>query len=239
MSVFARDTFVTSLGAAGWNDSWDYLSKIDPEIFQASVNLMAVPRKKNHLSTKMQSLVLLSVDCAATHLYERGIRQHIKAAAAAGASRAEVLEVLELSSTLGIHACNIGIPILVQVMKEEGLYDSHPMASKPFDQRRLDLKASFTSQRGYWHGFWEGTIHAHTPESHTDRGCIDARFSCSGSRILRVVHRVLVRPVDTHCGGCDRAQRSSVKYGRSDHISMHSFEALTLRLGQGTNILRI
>jgi len=116
---------------------------------------MAVPKQKKHLSTKMQSLILLSVDCAATHLYEPGVRQHIKDAATAGATLAEVMEVLELSSTLGIHACNIGIPILVQVMKEEGLYDSHPTAGKPSDERRLALKDDFAAKRGYWHSFWD------------------------------------------------------------------------------------
>jgi hypothetical protein len=51
---------------------------------------------------------------------------------------------------------NIGVPLLVQVMKEEGMYDSHPSAGKPFDSRRLELKEDFTKKRGYWHSFWEG-----------------------------------------------------------------------------------
>lgn len=102
----------------------------------------------------MQSLVLLSVDCAATHLYEPGIRQHMKDAATAGATLDEVFEVLELSSTLGIHACNIGIPTLVKVMEEEGILDSHPTAGKAFDPGRLALKDDFVAKRGYWHEFW-------------------------------------------------------------------------------------
>jgi len=105
-SAEAKKYFTDALGADSWNASWNSLANLDPEIFQASVKLMAVPKKKKHLAPKMQSLVMLSVDCAATHLYIPGIRQHIKDAAAAGASRAEVLEVLELSSTLGIHACS-------------------------------------------------------------------------------------------------------------------------------------
>lgn len=149
MTSTGKAFFTKSLGESGWNDSWDCLANIDPEIFEASVKLLAVPKQKKHLSVKMQSLVLLSVDCAATHLYEPGIRQHIQDAAAAGASLAEVLEVLELSSTLGIHACNIGIPLLVEVMKEEGLYDSHPTAGKPFDERRSAMKDDFTAKRGY------------------------------------------------------------------------------------------
>ena len=55
----------------------------------------------------------IAVDAAATHLYVPGIRQHIAAALRCGASVQEIMEVLELSSTLGIHAMNIGVPILV------------------------------------------------------------------------------------------------------------------------------
>lgn len=48
------------------------------------------------------------------------------------------------------------MPLLVQVMKEEGCYDSHPTAAKPFDEQRLALKDDFQKKRGYWHTFWEG-----------------------------------------------------------------------------------
>lgn len=156
MTDKAKASFTSALGdSMTWDESWQCLAQEDPEMFQASVNLLAVPRKKNHLSPKMQAFVALTVDSNSTHLYTPGIRQHIKAAAAAGATKAEVLEVLELSSTLGIHACNIGIPTLVQVLKEENMYDSHPTAGKPFDEKRLALKEDFTAKRGYWHTFWE------------------------------------------------------------------------------------
>lgn len=80
----------------------------------------------------------------------------MRAALEVGASVAEVTEVLELTSTLGIHACNIGVPILVEVMKEEGIYESHKTTVEAgSDQKRRDLKEDFTRKRGYWHEFWE------------------------------------------------------------------------------------
>ncbi|KAK3117781.1 hypothetical protein LTR53_000469 [Teratosphaeriaceae sp. CCFEE 6253] len=154
----AKEALTNALGESAWDESWDILSRLDPEIFEASVKLKAVPRQKKHLSRKMQCLVRLAVDSAATHLYLPGIRLHIKDAAAAGATLAEVMEVLELTSTLGIHACNIGVPLLVQVMKEEGVYESHPTAGKPFDSQRLALKQDFEKKRGYWHSFWDGRV---------------------------------------------------------------------------------
>jgi alkylhydroperoxidase/carboxymuconolactone decarboxylase family protein YurZ len=59
------------------------------------------------------------VDANATHLYLPGARQHIKAALKLGATPAEIMEVLELCATLGIHAMNIGVPILAEEMRSD------------------------------------------------------------------------------------------------------------------------
>lgn len=55
------------------------------------------------------------------------------------------------------------MPLLVQVMKEEKMYDLHPAAGKPFDDRRLALKDDFAKKRGYWHSFWDGMLGRHRP----------------------------------------------------------------------------
>lgn len=147
-----RERFAANLGADALHEGWEALLRIDPAFFSASVSMAAVPRQKAHLSRKEQALIGLAVDCAATHLYTPGIRTHIQAAAKEGATVDEVLEVIELSSTLGIHACNIGVPLLVEVLKEEGL-TSH--LGRPLYQRHERLKKQFTEKRGYWHTFWE------------------------------------------------------------------------------------
>ena len=64
------------------------------------------------------------------------------------------MEVLELTSTLGIHASNIGVPLLLEVLEEEGLRDG----PAPLDERQEQLKAEFTANRGYWHEFWDGML---------------------------------------------------------------------------------
>ncbi len=55
------------------------------------------------------------------------------------------METLELTSTLVIHACNIGVPLLVEVMKEMGGYESYLEGR---DERER-LKEEFTRKRGY------------------------------------------------------------------------------------------
>jgi alkylhydroperoxidase/carboxymuconolactone decarboxylase family protein YurZ len=84
-------------------------------------------------------------------MYQPGVRQHVRAALDAGATGQEIMEVLELAATLGIHAMNIGVPVLTEVLEEEGLRDS----PAPLDARQEEIKAEFTRNRGYWHEFWD------------------------------------------------------------------------------------
>jgi len=155
MSDKLKERFIAENGQHAWTKGWQGLLNLSPELFEASLNLRSIPKKKRHLPPKVQHFVSIAVDSASTHLHVPGIEEHIKAALKEGATPAEVMEVIELTSTLGIHACNIGVPLLMEVLREEGLYDKHPTAGVPLDERREKLKAEFTEKRGYWHEFWE------------------------------------------------------------------------------------
>lgn len=133
-----------------WGPVWESILKLDPEFFAAYLKLSAVPWRKNHLDPKTKEFIYIAVNAAATHLYEPGIRQHIKAALSHGATPQEIMEVIELTSTLGIHAMNIGVPLLVEVLKEAGLRDEPAELTEHQEQ----LKAEFIRNRGYWHEFW-------------------------------------------------------------------------------------
>lgn len=134
-----------------WGDAWEATLRLDPEFLLAYLEFSAVPWRQNHLTAKVKEFIYIAVDANATHMYLPGVRQHIKAALEAGATGAEIMEVLELSATLGIHAMNIGVPILVQVLKEKGLRDG----PAPLNERQEEIKAEFTKNRGYWHEFWD------------------------------------------------------------------------------------
>jgi alkylhydroperoxidase/carboxymuconolactone decarboxylase family protein YurZ len=138
-----------------WGEPWQRMLELDPAFVRAYLRFSAVPwTTASHLEPKVKEFVYIAADAAATHLYEPGIRQHIAAALDHGATPAEIMEVLELTSTLGIHACNIGVPLLLEVLEEEGLRTG----PTPLDERRERLKAEFTANRGYWHEFWEGIL---------------------------------------------------------------------------------
>ncbi len=134
-----------------WGTEWETVLQLDPAFMRAYLNFSAVPWKKNHLDDKTKELMYITVAAAATHLYVPGAREHIRAALKAGATKDEIMEVLELTSTLGIHAMNIGVPVLVQVLTEKGLRTGPAELTEYQEQ----VKADFTKTRGYWHEFWD------------------------------------------------------------------------------------
>ena len=131
-------------------DALQALREADPEFFARFTELAEVPRRSTVLDPKVKELVCLAVDAAATHMYAPGIREHARRAIDLGATREELLEVLQLTSTLGIHATTVGVPVLVEALGEREI--------APLDERRQALKADFEAKRGYWHDFWNGLL---------------------------------------------------------------------------------
>lgn len=137
-----------------WGGTWERILEFDTDFLAAYLNLSSIPARHGVLEPKVREFVFVAADAAATHLYAPGIRQHIRMALEYGASAAELMEVLELTSTLGIHACNLGVPVLIEVLEEEGVRSG----PTPLTERQEALKKEFTANRGYWHEFWDGLL---------------------------------------------------------------------------------
>jgi len=100
-----------------WNSFWDGLLLLDPDFFEAYLQFSSVPWQKGVLEPKVKELVYIAIDAATTHLYEPGLRAHIQNALRYGATKAEIMEVYELVSVLGIHTCTTGIPVLAEELE--------------------------------------------------------------------------------------------------------------------------
>lgn len=107
-----RENFVNERGY--WNPFWEGLLSLDPDFFEAYLNFSAVPWRKGVLEPKVRELIYTAIDASTTHLYEPGLRQHIRNALGYGATKEEIMEVLELTSVLGIHTCTLGVPVLME-----------------------------------------------------------------------------------------------------------------------------
>ena len=118
-----------------WNPLWDQLRALDPEFMEAYLALRSVPIRKGPLPAKFKELILVAINAATTHLYAPGVRRHMRNALQYGATPEELLETIQLTTLLGIHSCNLAIPILMEEVaaasKEEGVTDMGMMARKP------------------------------------------------------------------------------------------------------------
>lgn len=144
-----KDEFIRVRG--GWSDVWQSVLELDAGFFAAYARFSSVPWVKGPLEPKVKEFIHIAVDAAATHLYVPGIRRHIEAAKAHGATAAEIMDVLACTSTIGIHAMNVGVPTLVEVLAERSIR-TEPADLDEYQER---LKAEFTATRGYWNSTWD------------------------------------------------------------------------------------
>ena len=144
-----KQEFIRVLGT--WDETWESVLRLDEDFLLAYLNLAAVPSRKGHLDEKTREFMYIVVDAAATHMHAPGVRQHIRAALQAGATPQEIMEVLECTATLSIHAMNVGVPVLTEILAERGIR-TEPAELNEYQER---LKAEFTENRGYWNPTWD------------------------------------------------------------------------------------
>jgi alkylhydroperoxidase/carboxymuconolactone decarboxylase family protein YurZ len=148
-----RDAFVRVRGT--WSDTWQDILRLDPSFFEAYLGLSGLPwMREGGLEPKVKEFIYIAADGNATHMFEPGVRQHIRKALEFGATREEVMEVLELISTVGIHAATVGVPVLMELLAETGVRTQ----PTPLDARQQALKDQFTRERGYWDDLWAGLL---------------------------------------------------------------------------------
>ena len=138
-----------------WGEAWETIVRLDPDFLEAYLRFSAVPWRHGPLPAKVKEFIYIAIDANATHMYLPGVRQHINAALDLGATGAEIMEVLELTAALGIHAMNVGMPVLAEVLSEMGL---RAEPEPELDARQRQIKEDFTRLRGYWHSSWDDTL---------------------------------------------------------------------------------
>lgn len=131
--------------------AWDVVKELDPEFLETYVRMAEVPESSGHLDPKVRALVGLAIDANVTHLDADGIRSRLREARDAGATPPEILEVLECVATVSVHAMNVGVEVLLSVLRDRG-ERTHAAPLTPYQQ---ELKRDFTEQRGYWNPTWD------------------------------------------------------------------------------------
>lgn len=136
-----------------WAPMYDPVLQADPELMDAFIGLCAVPVSRGHLDPKTCEFVGIAVNASTTHLYEPALRAHVRNALAYGADPMEIVEVLELTSVLGIHTCELGMSVLAQECGETG-----DGKAKDWDDRQQAVRNRFQSGRGMFPSVLEDVL---------------------------------------------------------------------------------
>ena len=138
-----------------WNEFWEGLLTLDSNFFEAYLKFSSIPWTSGVLEPKVKEFIYIAIDSATTHLYEPGLRIHIENAFKHGATKEEIMEVYQLTSVLGMHTCTVGVPILIEEIKNAG---NEQELHLNLDEHQTKLKEEFQEKRGYWNEFWEGLL---------------------------------------------------------------------------------
>jgi alkylhydroperoxidase/carboxymuconolactone decarboxylase family protein YurZ len=114
-----------SHGATESARSLDLLRELDPEWSEAYSDLTVNPWLSGTLEAKEYHLIGVGLSAAITNLDGPALRRHIWSALRAGATQAEILEVLKMASILALHSMSLGAPILI---------DEATAAGKPYGE---------------------------------------------------------------------------------------------------------
>jgi alkylhydroperoxidase/carboxymuconolactone decarboxylase family protein YurZ len=139
-----------------WSAIWDDILDATPDFFEAYMKFSSVPWKTGTLDPKVRELIYIAIDSSTTHMYAPGLKVHIRNALKYGATKAEIMEVYQLTSVLGIHTVTFGLPVLLDEARKAGRGAEVEMT--PLTPYQEQLKKSFTENRGYWSPIWDGLI---------------------------------------------------------------------------------
>ena len=100
-----------------WNPDWESFARFDPAWTDKAIAMSMRPAVSGALDKKTVELIRLALDASCTQLYAPGVRRHIRRALEAGATREQIVAVLQLVSMQGLHSMCIAAPILVEQLE--------------------------------------------------------------------------------------------------------------------------
>jgi alkylhydroperoxidase/carboxymuconolactone decarboxylase family protein YurZ len=133
--------------------AWDTFREHDPRLFAAYEALARVPWATGPLPPKVKELVGIAAASTASGIDAPSLHAHVANALALGASKAEIVEVFQLVSVIGIHTCVAVAPVLLEELRRAGLPE--PASDAP---RAAEVRAIFEARRGYWSSLWDAVV---------------------------------------------------------------------------------
>lgn len=107
-----QQEFISNRGF--WPPVFEPILHFAPGFFKAYTDLSSAPWKVGALEPKVRELLYVAIDASTTHLYNDGTRTHMTNAVKYGATAEEIMEVLMLTSCIGVHTMTESVPILME-----------------------------------------------------------------------------------------------------------------------------
>ena len=95
-----------------WPAACEHLLRMEPGYFASMLDFLKTGRAETALSGRMAALLSLAMSACFTAGDREATRLHIRRALRCGASQADILQVLQMTAHLGVHACALGMPLL-------------------------------------------------------------------------------------------------------------------------------
>ena len=142
-----KQKFIDARGKWKWSAMWDTILELDPDIIDAYADYSSVAEKREVLELKMRKLICVAIDSVTGCLNANGLKNHMKHSLQLGIRVEEILETLEITSTVGTCTYDLGMPLLIEAMQARGV----SVAAIELDDRRKALKKAYMdSHGGYW-----------------------------------------------------------------------------------------
>lgn len=146
-----QDSAIELVRSTGrWAPTLDILNELDPEWTQQYCRMATNPYAGGALTAKEVQLIAVGLNAAVTNLDAVALRRHIRAALGAGATKAEILEVLKMAAILALHSMSLGAPILIEEAKAAGKPlgpSDAPKPATPFCDKMREI--------GQWNAAWD------------------------------------------------------------------------------------
>ena len=109
--------------SGNWNPDWEPFARLDPAWTEKAIALSITTAVAGALDAKTIELIGIALDASGGHTYRPGVRRHMQRALCAGATREEIVAVLQLAALQGLNSMCVAAPILLELLEER---DAHP-----------------------------------------------------------------------------------------------------------------
>jgi alkylhydroperoxidase/carboxymuconolactone decarboxylase family protein YurZ len=111
-----REAYIARFG--DFPDFCDQWLRLDPGYFAVLLDLLAGGVAADGLDAQASCLISIALNACFTGLNPTGLRLQIRRALRLGIDTREILQVLQMTAHLGVHACAVGVPILLEAIDE-------------------------------------------------------------------------------------------------------------------------